>query len=235
MALIRYLWNIPHNVAKDAKYVVRHHHGRLEVALLYRTSHGEEWTVSTADHPDLVRMVNEIKLETTGKPGGTFYINEYRQVIVPAADRSDSYYYAGEYLQDLAFGFEGKVVSSRAADLDGRPLKPGDEWLGAHPGIPYVLKAGGNDIAFKRPLRPNVTREELLSRHTSPKEASELARRIQAVKGFQGGRFYINERRHLFCPLYAGGEVSYLYIGDLEPWDPWFPKWEPSKEQPELD
>ncbi len=227
MTLVVYTWNLPKNVARDAKYAVRHYRGKMEIALLYRTAYGEQWSLSTSDHPKLVAMVNQIKIQTSGRPGGAFYINEYRQVIVPAGDGSDTYYYAGEYDQDLEFFFEGKVISGRAVTMDGRPLNPGDTWEGVHPGIPYTLKAGGKDISFKRILRPNVTREELLSTYTSPAEAAALAARIRSVKGFQGGRFYVNERRHIFAPLQGDEGFEYVYIGDLTESDPWYPKWQP--------
>ncbi len=227
MALIPYYWNLPKNVSRDAKYAVRRNKGKMEVGLLFRTDYGEEWTLSTYDHPQLVQMVNEVKMATTGSQAGAFYINEYRQVIVPAADGSDTYYYAGEYHRDLEFLFEGKVISGRAATLDGQALKPGDTWEGVHPGIPYVLKAGGKDISFKHPIRPNVMREELLSTYTMPPAALALAVRIRSVKGFEGGRFYVNERRHIFAPLGGEGGLNYLYIGDLAPNDPWYPKWQP--------
>jgi len=228
MALIIYDGNLPKNVSRDAKYAVRRNKGKMEVGLLFRSDYGEEWSMSTAEHPQLVQLVNAVKMEATGSQAGAFYINEYRQVIVPAAGGSDTYYYAGEYHQDLEFRFEGKVVSGRAVSGDGSPLRPGDTWEGVHPGIPYVLKAGGKDISFKHPIRPNVTREELLSRHTNPTVAAQLAGRIRSVKGFDGGRFYLNERRHIFAPLNGESGINYVYIGDLAQSDPWFPKWQPS-------
>jgi hypothetical protein len=228
MALIPYNWNLPKNVSRDAKYAVRRKKGKMEIGLLFRTNYGEQWSLSTNEHPQLVHMVNSVKMEATGNQAGSFNINEYQQVIVPAADDSDTYYYAGEYHPDLEFLFEGKVISGRAVGLNGKPLKPGDTWEGVHPGIPYVLKAGGKDISFKHPLRPNVTREELLSKYTSPTEALEFALRIRSIKGFEGGRFYVNERRHIFAPLGSEGGLNYVYIGDLAPNDPWFPKWHPS-------
>ncbi|HUT59582.1 MAG TPA: hypothetical protein VNA25_17165 [Phycisphaerae bacterium] len=224
MAIVPYTWNLPKNVCRDAKYSIR---GK-KVGLLYRTDYGEEWSLSTDDHPELLAMVNRVKVEANGAPGGAFYINEYRQVIVPATDgNTDAYFYAGEYHKDLEFLFEGKVVSGRAVALDGLVLQPGDTWEGVHPGIPYVLKAGGKDISFKHPIRPNVTREEKLSRYAGAGPALNLAHRIRMVKGFEGGRFYVNERREVFAPTNEQTGLSYVYIGRLAASDPWFPKWQP--------
>ena len=232
MALVQYTWNLPKNVCRDAKYGVRRHKGRMAVCLLYRTDFREEWSLSTDEHTELVDMVNRVKMEATSSPAGAFYINEYRQVIVPAADVDASiYYYAGEYDQDLEFLFEGKVISGKPLTLDGRPLSPGDTWEGIHPGIPYVLKAGGKDISFKRPVRLNVTREELLSSYVGAANALDLAHRIRAVKGFEGGRFYVNERRQIFAPLTTEGQLGYVYIGELRESDPWYPKWQPGSDR----
>lgn len=228
MTLVRYTWNLPKNVSHDAKYAIRRHRGKMEVALLYRTEYGEEWHLSTEKHAKLVKMVNQVKMELAGLPGGAFYINEYRQVIVPVTERKTSeYYYAGEYDEDLEFQFEGKIISGRPLTLDGKALSPGDTWEGIHPGIPYVLKAGGKDISFKHPIRRNVSREELLSRYVGAAEALDLAHRIRTVKGFEGGRFYVNERREMFAPLNKDAGLAYVYIGKLKESDPWYPKWQP--------
>lgn len=162
MGLVRYTWNQPANVSRDAKYMVRHHQGKMKICLYYRSDAGEEWFLSTADHAELVSMVNSVKVLATGIPGGAFYINEYRQVIVPVSGQGSEYYYAGEYAHDLEFTFEGRVITNRAVNREGRPLQPGDVWEGIHPGIPYSLKAGGRDIFFKRFVRPDVIREERL-------------------------------------------------------------------------
>src|SRR5437763_430811 len=77
-------------------------------------------------------------------PYGPFYINEYKQVIVPVGDASD-YYFAAPYEKPLIFEFEAKTVSGEARDFDGRHLQPGDTWVGPHAGIPYVLTAAGDD------------------------------------------------------------------------------------------
>src|SRR5207249_4929629 len=110
--------------------------------------------------------------------------------------------------------------------LDGRELEPGDTWTGPHPGIPYVLKAGGDDVYYVKETRPNVTRQIHLSdpEHAGPAAAKEFARRIQQVKGWAGGRFYVNEWREIFTPLTSPDGLRYVYIGHLELDEPWFSK-----------
>src|SRR5262249_17295287 len=148
-------------------------------------------------------------------------INEYKQVIVPVAG-SGVYYLAGTYEKPLRFDFEGKTLSGEPVDLGGNPLNPGDEWIGPHPGIPYILAAGGADIYYEFSPRPNVEKKIRLSKCMEPGKAREVASRIRDVKGFSGGRFYVNEFRSIFAPVKEGSEWRYVYIGVLD-LDFWFP------------
>ena len=64
----------------------------------------------------------------------------------------------------------------------------------------------------------------LLSRSAGREQAAELAARVRTVKGFQGGRFYVNEWRQMFAPLPRPEGLEYVYIGELKPGEPWFTK-----------
>jgi hypothetical protein len=216
--------NCPRNVSRDAKYAVRSQRDGAVVGLIYRTASGEQWHPTTEAHPDLVTMVNAVKTGVGDAPNGPFYINEYAQVIVPVG--SDArYYLAGEYEDPVEFSFEGNDLSGRGVDLDGRPLQPGDRWTGPHPGIPYVLRAGGGNIYYERTVRQDVTRRVWLSDYVGAEDATDTARRIEAVKGAQGGRFYVNEWCEIFAPVQRAGQLSYWYIGHLDLLaEPWFPK-----------
>ncbi len=217
----KYEGNCPGVVNNDAKYHVKQSRGKYVVELPFRTAQGEKWYMTTTQHDDLVEKVNAVKTATNGTLGGVFYINEYRQVLVPAGTPPE-YYYAGDYHQDLEFDFEGHRISGKPCDLEGGPLAPGCVWAGPHVGIPYKLNAGGRDISYEKAVRPNVTREERLSAYVGPEKAAQVAAKIAAIAGFAGGRFYINEYRQLFKP--RGNPVEYIYVGALGPDDPWFPR-----------
>lgn len=208
--------NWPAVVNKDAKYSVRSEGGKYVVGIEYRTADGEKWYPTSDAHEELVGMVNDVKMSVNDAPGGVFYINEYRQVVVPAG-RPVVYYLAGSYQTDLVFDFEGHKISGMPLKLDGNSLRPGDPWEGPHQGVPYKLKAGGRDISFEKEIRPNVTKEFVLSSFVGTDEARRITAKVSAVIGFQGGRFYINEFRQLFTGM------PYRYIGALERDDPWFP------------
>ena len=213
-----YPGRIPSNVNRDAKYaIVSARGGRMEVRLIYRASARERELLTTDRHEEVVEMVNSVKVEKTGQPGGAFYINEYYHVVVPTA-RGDGCYYGGTYENLLVFDYEGTLLSPRAP----KGLRPGDLWRGPHVGISYTLAAGGNDIKYESKDGRHRT-EHRLSDHVSNAAAAAIAHRLRSVKGFAGGRIYINEVGEFFAPL--GGEsgaISYLYLGHLED-DQWFP------------
>lgn len=209
--------NWPSNVNRDAKYSVRKEAGEYVVGIEYRTDTGEKWYPTSDEHSGLVEMVNRIKIEKNSALGGQFYINEFRQVLVPAG-RPVLYYYAGEYAHDLIFDFEGYRLSGQPVTLSGDPLKPGERWEGPHAGIPYKLKAGAKDISYDKELRPKVKQEICLSEIVGVERANTLAAKIGSIIGFDGGRFYINEFNQFFTGF------PYTYIGKLERDEPWFLK-----------
>jgi hypothetical protein len=218
----RFDGNCPRNVAKDAKYSVRTGKEGSVIAITYRAEEDERWYATTEKHPELVRMVNAVKLSLGLPPNGSFYINEYKQVIVPTA-ASDAYFLAGRYEQPLRFEFEGKTLSGEAIDLEGNPLAFGDTWTGPHPGIPYVLAAGGDDIRYTIQPRPNVEKDVKLSKMIGFDAAQSVAATIRSVKGFPGGRFYVNEFRAVFAPIQEGRDWRYVYVGQLD-LAAWFPE-----------
>ena len=223
MELVRFEGNCPSNVSKDAKYSVKYDAGEYVIGIVYRSTEGEKWYPISGDHPELVEMVNNVKVSAAGSPGGAFYINEYKQVIVPAIGERD-YFLAGESPEPLKFEFEGNILSGDGIDMGGNPLSPGDNWVGPHPGISYILEAGGRDIRYESEPRPRVKKEIHLSDYHDNKTVASVCEPIAAVKGHQGGPFYINEYCQLFAPVTTDYDNDYRYIGRLKSLDDWFPK-----------
>src|SRR5262245_28133201 len=140
--------NCPKNVSKDAKYSIGRRKGRVLVGLTYETADDEIWHPTTDAHSRLVEMVSDVKTTYGTSPYGPFYVNEYKHVIVPVGE-DGVYYYAGTYAEPLRFKMEdGLIISGESTNLDGRPLHPGDTWMGPHAGIPYVLAATGDDLYY---------------------------------------------------------------------------------------
>lgn len=223
MDLIVFTGNCPRLAQKEAKYSIRWRQGQLVVSLVYRLNRSEKEILSTDRHDELIRMVNAIKERFADATGGAFYINEWHQVIVPVIGRHE-YYYAGEYHRPLEFDFDGRTLSGRPVGRDNQPLKPGDLWEGPHPGIPYKLKAGGRDIYYELQVTPTRIRTVYLSDVAGKEGAQRMAGKVRAVKSDLGGRFYVNEWRAMFAPVAEGDDIKYVYVGQLEDGDPWFPK-----------
>lgn len=207
MALERYDGYSPSVVSKDAKYTVT---AGGEIRLVYRVDARTKELLSTDRHPALVGMVNPIKVALNGLPGGAFYINEFGDVLIPDGQGGPCYH-AGHYDRTLEFDFNGDILSPVAP----KGLEPGDDWRGPHPGIPYVLVAGGDNVKYE--MRSGTRRTtHLLSDDVGKSEARDTAGRVAAIRGAAGGRFYINERRELFTPVTNGGSVQHVYVGHLE-------------------
>ena len=215
MVLRRYTGNSPSNVAKDASYSVVTGHDGWEVRLTYRLNSRERTLLTTADHDELVEMVNRAKSEASdGRLGGRFYLNEFEDVLVP--DGEGGVYWAGKYSTPLEFDFDGVVVSPIAPP----GLKPGEVWPGPHVGVRHTLKAGGSDIEFWQ-KSGRIQRSVLLSDNVGKEAARELAQRLARVKGSSGGRIYINERSNFFSPIDGANPEDFIFLGGLDE-DLWF-------------
>lgn len=219
---IRFKGNCPRNVNRDAKYTIRIRDGRPVVSIVYITRDGERWYPTTDEHSELIYMIRQVRSEFGQEPYGSFYINEYKQVILPILGQRD-YYYAGEYTEPLVFEFEGLNISGNPQNFIGEPLNTGDEWVGPHQGIPYVLTAGGNDIRYEVELRRDVFRNVRLSEIVDKENVRYMANRIREIIGPRGGRFYVNEFGAIFTPRYDGLSIRYTYICQLD-YSAWFPK-----------
>jgi len=78
-------------------------------------------------------------------------------------------------------------------------------------------KAGGADVAYMVSTGTNSEREVMLSQAVGSARALETAKRIRGLKGYSGGRFYINEWRAMFAPVKEFGEYKYIYPVDRGP------------------
>ena len=238
--LYRGVW--PKNVNKTAKYAVRmvSDNNSKEYRVTVQCDIDDELrylAVDESKNPEdqkithqLIQAINALKMKLSGQPGGVFYVNEYLHVIVPVKENGTSnYYYIGKLPRPtFRFQFEGRVLSG-----DARGLKFGESWTGPRPGVPYVLKAGGNDIEFKAPaltddevpgIHQNLTRIVKLSKVL--KNPAKLARTVEPIRsiiGHAGGRFYVNEYGSIFTPrMDQETGIDYKYCGKIN-LENWFP------------
>jgi hypothetical protein len=186
-----------------------------QISAVYPIDRREIAILTSEEHPDLVNMVNAVKEDVNGTPGGPFLINEYSQVLVPSAEAE--WYCAGIYTEILTFDLDGEVISPEAPPS----LEPGDPWPGPRVGMSYTLAAGGEDIYLRYEPSPKRIRQDYLSDHCGD-AAKFLAERLAEVKGRDGGRIYINEAREFFAPKGDVPTPPYLYLGPLDD-ERWFP------------
>lgn len=236
--MYRGVW--PQNVSRLAKYGLRFVDGVWKVTVLYDAGDGLRFLAVEGGSANIIEQINAVKVALGNPPGGAFYVNEYRHIVVPVKGDSDSgtgshYYGAGRLHTDLVFDFEGKTLTTRPVRQDGSPLHPGEKWVGPRPGVPYVLSAGGGDVYYETPaltdaeppeIRPRMIRKVQLSKVLNDAGATaRAATTVAGVRGHQGGRFYVNEHGAAFTPVGAGdgNGLDYIYCGQIDR-RYWFPE-----------
>ncbi len=235
--LYRGVW--PQNVDTLAKYAVGFVDGEWRITVRYETGEGLRHLSVQGAGADLADRVNAIKKALHSQPGGVFYVNEYRHILVPADDSASSEtaspcYYAGRLEDDLLFEFEGGLLSGRPDRPDGTRLNNGEHWVGPRPGIPYVLSEGGADVCYETPaltddhpptIRPSATRRVLLSKVLPNKCMASEAAKVRYILGPRGGCFYVNEYAAMFTPVGEGdgNGMDYVYCGQID-MRVWFPE-----------
>lgn len=217
----------------------RQHTGQWNVAVKVREGAGnywqhERWIFSRAVPEDLVAAVNRVARRFHGQRGGSFYVNEYHQVLKPIfSDDEVTLHYVGEF-PDGKFMFpldDGRWTVGPAATEPPAGLTPGEDWPGPRCGIPHWITRARSKIYrprvqwFESDFVKEETRE-YLDDYSSDYE--RLSQAIASAKGGSGGRFYVNGSGSIFTPYPRGRRRwGYKYVGRL--WEligrnDWFPK-----------
>lgn len=181
---------------------------------------------------DIVERVNAIKRATRSnkREGGVFYINEYKHLIVPIERNDKTPYFVDKkpVEVDFLFEFNGEYKTTKPINSDGKPLQPGDEWVGPTPAIPYVLAAGCEDIYCELPVLTDTNPPETVEGHTKRiylskvlADRSAVQRTVNLVKDVKkkSGGFRVNE----YCAVFTPIEKKIIYCGQLD-LSAWFPE-----------
>ena len=165
-----------------------------------------EAVYTTRSWTDLVEAINDVAREHTGQRGGTFYVNEFKQVIKPVGTSQVTDIYVGEY-PDLHFQFDcsGQIIDNS----DVSSLSVGDDWPHQKVGIRYHYSANRRQV-FYRLEQGNVIRRIPIA---VPKS---FEAGLWQAKDHSGGQFYINEHGHAFAPKAHDPTGPDVYIGSID-------------------
>ena len=163
----------------------------------------------------LADAVEAAKRKAGGAGGGSFVINEYGQVLVPASDGSGRRFLAGEFSGRLLF--ENPFDADDPIDLsDCSNLHPGDPWKLPYVGIPHTLNASGQ-ICFRQEC--DAGRGSVFPRY----QDTEIVRTLISVRGNGGGRFIVNYAGIVLTKSNRGGYWHQVYVGSINE-KMWFEK-----------
>lgn len=132
---------------------------------------------------ELIKAVIAGKRALGGDAGGSFHVNEFGQVLVPASDGSGKRVIVGEIKGTILFD---DPLTGKHIDLsDCRKLKSGDEWDRPYVGIPYNLSRASR-IYFWRTTSAGGSSEYL------PVDDDELVNKLRAIRRTGAARFIVN-------------------------------------------
>lgn len=151
--------------------------------------------------------VSSAKQLLSGHSGGSFQINEFGQVLVPASGTYKRML-VGEVSGELRFHNpfeEGETFSLN--DDDG--LKTGDEWPGPYVGMPYNLNGRSRIYYWLQGAEDGRS-------VYPPCQDHELIRRIRAIRRSGAVKFIVNYCGIVLTKIPPPGE----WTGDEEMWTP---------------
>jgi hypothetical protein len=160
----------------------------------------------------LAVAVGAAKRKAGGSGGGSFVINEFGQVIVPASDGSERKYFVGELRGRLLF--ENAFEPNKQIDLGySDNLRPGDFWPLPYVGIPHKLNVWG-EICFRQ--------ESAEGQYTyyPQKQDLSIVQSLRRVRGASGCRFIVNCAGVILTKSPRNGCWRPVFIGriDLNNW-----------------
>jgi hypothetical protein len=167
-------------------FTVKKIDGRLGPVIYWETVDGTG--ICRALPSNAVKLLTDAILQAKrslgGGSGGSFAINEFGQVIVPASDGSGRRVFAGEIQGKLLF--ENPFVDNGKIDLsDTSGLSCGDAWPLPYVGMPYRLSKKSKLYFVKETEDGNYF-------ENPAKQDSTLIASLKKVRGYSGMRFIVN-------------------------------------------
>jgi hypothetical protein len=168
---------------------------------------------------ELAAAVNAGKRLVGGSLGGAFLVNEYAQVLVPAATGDHRVAVVGEC--DGPFEFWDMFDGDTTFDLsDDDGLELGDSWELPYLGVPHNLSARG-EIYFK------LLDESGITPLPAPSQDDELIDALRTLRPYGPVRFVVAYGGLVLTKVPVGRGSSQRweprYVGRLD-YERWYPK-----------
>ena len=169
---------------------------------------------------ELVEAVNGAKIKISRRPGGTFIINEFGQVIVPSSWGDGKRVLVGEV--DGVLLFENPSDGSIIDLSDDTGLQIGDLWEKPYIGVKYNLNSRSNIYYYRNCSEQN--KSEYL-----PKQDDELIKKLRKVRRYGAVRFIVNQHGIVLTKIpegeYCKDEDKWIpvYVGRIN-YNLWFKK-----------
>ncbi len=168
---------------------------------------------------ELVAAVSRAKRHLGGNGAGSFLINEFGKVLVPASDGGGQRVLAGRLNGTLLF--ENPFVPKKPIDLgDAKLLKNGDPWQRPYIGIPYHLHRNGSIYFYQQSESGGRT-------IYPPRQDVELIRAIRSARGYGPVRILVNPAGLVLTKVPSGNGYQSeefwqpVYVGSINP-ELWF-------------
>jgi hypothetical protein len=196
---------------------IRHTGGRLWPVLDWETDAGIATcrAMECAAASELVAAVAQAKRRLGGSGTGSFLINEFGKVLVPASDGAGQRLLAGRLSGTLLF--ENPFLPQEPIDLsDDQLLENGDPWKRPYVGIPYHLHRSGSIYFYQQ--------NESGGRSIYPPQQDlELIRAIRSVRPYGPVRILVNPAGLVLTKVPSGNgnqtEDSWqpTFVGSINP------------------
>lgn len=186
---------------------------RVPTVVLLWDTEGERRTCHAVDGRDvrhLVATVMQAKREMGGRQGGSFHINEFGQILVPASDGGGRRRIVGETQGSLRFEDPSSGRRFTLADCAG--LSAGDPWPLPYVGMPFHLHRRGKVYHWAEDDMHGGA--EYL-----PRTNHELVAILRNLRGRRPIRFLVNPERVVLTKRPSTGGT---YSSDEQDWEPIF-------------
>ena len=200
---------------------LRYTDGRLWPVVVWETGEGVATcrAIECAPAVGLVEAVARVKRLCGGDGGGSFLINEYGKVLVPASDGGGQRFLAGRLDGQLLF--QNPLNSAEPIDLgNGDRFKSGDPWTLPYVGIPYHLHRTGRIYFYQQ--------DESGGRSIYPPQQDfDLIRAIRRLRPYGAARILVTPGGLVLTKLPPDSRTLLddhwdpVFVGTINP-DVWF-------------